>query len=413
MKITNKFDIHLDDYQPQAEIRIMQCDANTRVLEFTLYANKQAWQIPAEAKLYVSYCKPDGTGGFYDTLPDGTVACYVEGDNTIIAILAEQVLTVPGKVPVSISIQLDDKILATFAVQVCVMPNPGVGAMESKDYFSLKAAIDAAERAAEQPSIQFTVLKNEDGTHSVVEGYTIKDLIAAHEAGLVLQCYWYDEYILARLTDYQSGSSGPFVFSAVSQGNEYRVIISDSGVKCSVKELSKDIQKLTFTGAVEAEYDGSEPLSVEIPKGALWVTVSRNSDGTYVANESFQAIRAAHVSGRMILCHYGEYELLLTNPAAKSFGFSCINQDGDYLQVFIEYTGLVTVSTTQLEGTVKTVNGIAPDKNGNVTVAGEGGGNLTVTDDGNGNITITATGDVTITDDGEGNIMIGYGGTGR
>ena len=136
----------------------------------------------------------------------------------------------------------------------------------------------------------------------------------------------------------------------------------------AAKKVSKP-EPLTFTGATEALYDGSGPVSVKIPEGALWVTVSQSQDGTYGANTTFQAIRSAHISGRMILCHYGEYELLMTNPTAQYFGFTCVDKDGAVVQVTINYAGGVTVSIKQPEGTVKSVNGILPDKQGNVEVA--------------------------------------------
>ena len=56
---------------------------------------------------------------------------------------------------------------------------------------------------------------------------------------------------------------------------------------------------------------------------------------------------------------------------------------------------------------VKTVNGKAPDKNGNVEVAVHGGGGLNITDDGEGNVTIEASAAISITDDGNGNVTIG------
>ena len=57
-------------------------------------------------------------------------------------------------------------------------------------------------------------------------------------------------------------------------------------------------------------------------------------------------------------------------------------------------------------GKVKTVNGVEPDANGNITISTAGG--TQITDDGSGNITITCmAADVTATDDGSGNITLG------
>ena len=390
MTIVNKIDIHLDAYEPTPEIVVMQCDANTRVLQFSLYYNKAKWQCPVDADLYVSFRKPDGKGGFYDTLPDGTKACSLIPDNVISATLAEQVLTVSGKTHVAVSIRLGDDTLATFAVQLRVMPNPGVGAMKSVDYFCLRAAIDAAEQAAARPSLRFTVLSREDGSMYIEERYTAEDLIAAHEAGKVLQCYWYDENILAWLSDYQN--NGPLAFIAVSYGKEYRVIISDSGVECSVTKLSRSPQKLTFTGAVEAEYDGSQALEVEIPK-TLWVTVTDNGNGTHSADVPHANILAAHNAGQTVCCKYGSVQFSLLSADADDCIFNNVHMynstSGMYYKVKISADGSVSLSLTKLEGT-----------------SGSTGG-LSITDDGEGNVTVTSTGAVSITDDGEGNVTIG------
>ena len=55
---------------------------------------------------------------------------------------------------------------------------------------------------------------------------------------------------------------------------------------------------------------------------------------------------------------------------------------------------------------VKTVNGIAPDENGNVEIAGSGGNGTVVTDDGEGNVVISALSAITVTDDGNGNVVL-------
>ena len=235
MKITHKIDIYLDDYRPTPEIVVMQCDANTRELQFSLYAANQPWRVPGEAKLYVYYRKPDGTGGFYDTLPDGAAACAVT-DNIITAILAEQVLTVPGKVPVSVSIQDGGRVLSTFTVQLNVKPNPGIGAAESEDYFCIKAAITAAKKAAAQPMRLITVSQSEDGGYQ--SDYDVDMIQAMLDAKVPFACYWYEEIVTTYLADYQTG--GPFSFTTVSDGIEYHVLFKTDGtINCNATALAK------------------------------------------------------------------------------------------------------------------------------------------------------------------------------
>jgi uncharacterized protein (UPF0218 family) len=66
--------------------------------------------------------------------------------NSVIITLAEQVLTTVGAVSLLVSFVLDDEILSTFNIVLDVSENPGIDVAESEDYFSLSAAIDAAEK---------------------------------------------------------------------------------------------------------------------------------------------------------------------------------------------------------------------------------------------------------------------------
>lgn len=235
MKVIHKIDIHLDDCRIIPEIRAMQCDANTRALEFSLFNHNQPFNPPSIAKIYVSYRKADGTGGLYDTLPDGAAACAVT-DNIITAILAEQVLTVPGKVRVAITIQIDNLTLSTFAVQLRVDPNPGIGAAESEDYFCIKAAITAAKKAAAQPMRLITVSQSEDGGYQ--SDYDVDMIQAMLDAKVPFACYWYEEIVTTYLADYQDG--GPFSFTTVSDGIEYHVLFKKDGtINCNATALAK------------------------------------------------------------------------------------------------------------------------------------------------------------------------------
>jgi hypothetical protein len=71
-----------------------------------------------------------------------------------------------------------------------------------------------------------------------------------------------------------------------------------------------------------------------------------------------------------------------------------------------EDSGYEASPEADLTGVVRTVNGKAPDENGNLDIPVYGGGSLNITDDENGNVSISSTGSVSITDDGEGNVSI-------
>lgn len=88
-------------------------------MEVTLLAGEEAWQIPEETVVLVRYRKPDGIGGIYDTLPDGTAAWSKDGSKVTV-ILAPQMLTVPGCVSAQVELQCGDGVLATFTIQIIV-----------------------------------------------------------------------------------------------------------------------------------------------------------------------------------------------------------------------------------------------------------------------------------------------------
>lgn len=148
MKVTNKITIHLDDPQVQRPVNVMQCDAHTRELEIALFAGGKKWEIPDGITPVISYHKPDGTGGLYDTLPDGTPACRMD-KNTVWAIMPPPALEVPGRVDLVV-IFADDNgdQLATFGVPIDVHRNPGVGAVASGDYFNLQKWVKETAVAA-------------------------------------------------------------------------------------------------------------------------------------------------------------------------------------------------------------------------------------------------------------------------
>lgn len=156
MKVTNKITIHLDDLREIRPVDVMQCDVHTRELEIALFAGGKKWEIPNSVTPVISYRKPDGTKGLYDTLPNGNPACRIEA-NVVRAVLPPSALEAPGRVDlVLIFTDDDDNQLAAFGVPVDVHRNPGVGAVASGDYFNLQKwvkeiAVAAVPKALPNP----------------------------------------------------------------------------------------------------------------------------------------------------------------------------------------------------------------------------------------------------------------------
>lgn len=102
------------------------------------------------------------------------------------------------------------------------------------------------------------------------------------------------------------------------------------------------------------------------------VIVTQNEDGTYNADHTLTQIRDAYDNGNAVYCQYGNMVLSLEMISKAFCSFACV-QSGNVHTVQIGLSS-VTVTTTPV---VKTVNGTAPDENGNVELdiqPGGGGG---------------------------------------
>lgn len=156
----------LDPGAPQI-IHAVQDDSNSRKIAFNIYAGGAQWAVPDGALVTVRYKKPDGTAGFYDTLPDGSTPAATIDGNVVTVALVPQAFTVIGNVPVQIKLYNSaGASIATFAVVMHVSANVVSDAeIVSSDYYSvltkqitdvLAAAegipgqVSAAQAAAEQ-----------------------------------------------------------------------------------------------------------------------------------------------------------------------------------------------------------------------------------------------------------------------
>lgn len=170
MIITTK--IRTDLVHPSMPVTVyaVQGDQNTRILELALYANGVAWPVPDEAAVALRYRKPDGTRGYYDTLPDDTPACSVT-ENMVSVMLAPQMLTVAGFVEAQVELISGTDILGTFSVNISVAANPAAGVLVSEDYVNwLDWLTDKLDTALAKKTLTFqdrpVSVWSSDGTYA-------------------------------------------------------------------------------------------------------------------------------------------------------------------------------------------------------------------------------------------------------
>lgn len=123
-------------------VHAVQDDKYSRDICFAILSGGQPWTVPAGATVTVRFLKPDGTGGNYDTMPDGGAAATIEG-NTVTVKLAPQVLTVAGKVRLAMSLESGGTKINTFTVVIQVESNPGVVAVSS-NFFKIAGTLSDA-----------------------------------------------------------------------------------------------------------------------------------------------------------------------------------------------------------------------------------------------------------------------------
>lgn len=156
----------LDPGAPQI-IHAVQDDSDSRKIAFNIYAGGAQWVVPDGTLVTVRYKKPDGTAGFYDTLPDGSTPAATIDGNAVTVALVPQAFTARGNVPVQIKLYNSaGASIATFAVVMHVSANVVSDAeIVSSDYYSvltkqiadvlaaaegIEGNVTAAQAAAEQ-----------------------------------------------------------------------------------------------------------------------------------------------------------------------------------------------------------------------------------------------------------------------
>lgn len=131
--ITNEISIDLMKPTDLAEVHAVQGERNTRCVRMFLLSDGKPWQIPENTLLAIRYGGVARSGGYYDTLPDGSDAWEYDG-NAITLRLTPQMMSSAGAVFVQVEMIQEDQMLATFSFKLLVAANPAVGVVEQETY---------------------------------------------------------------------------------------------------------------------------------------------------------------------------------------------------------------------------------------------------------------------------------------
>ena len=137
MIITHEINMDLTHRGEMPVLEAVQDDKYTRNLRLNLSARGTPWVPPDGITGVVRFCKADGKGGEYDTLPDGRRAFSVTESGVLVA-LAPQMLTLPGLVQMEVRLIRDEAVLTTFRVILHVQPNLREQIVGSEDYYRVE-----------------------------------------------------------------------------------------------------------------------------------------------------------------------------------------------------------------------------------------------------------------------------------
>ena len=260
--------INIDLQRPSIiVIHAKQFDALSRFAEIHLFSCGEPWSIDKsnnvkkEYAYAVQYRKPDGTKGLYDKLPDGetdavSASLGASGETVLLVRFAPQMFTVAGNVKCSVAIMHtgDGTKLQTCSFDVLVAASE-VSGDESKDYYKM---------------VSLEGLQNQIGDLDGLATDEKSDLVAAINE------------VLGRLpADYVTSVAG-----------------MTGDVTLGAADIAANVDGIP-AGNVAVALAYLQDLAKQYV-----VNMTKNADGTYTADKTFAALKAAHDAGKTVICSF-------------------------------------------------------------------------------------------------------------
>lgn len=214
MELIDKIKIDMARKGNTPVVYAMQGDYNSRLISATLFNNGFPIDVNGNA-VSVAYKKPDGTSGWYDTLPDGNSAICIEASE-VLAKIAPEMLTVPGMVYAAIRIESEsgESRATTFPFVVNVSEDPGYNSAKSENYYNVQNWDDVNSKFAEIEELLKTVGNGIDDTviskESTWSSKNIVDKLCPSftESGGVVTCEPVEGYPLEVVSHINKAVSG-------------------------------------------------------------------------------------------------------------------------------------------------------------------------------------------------------------
>ena len=219
-----------------------------------------------------------------------------------------------------------------------------------------KSSLVAAVNEANRPLEMIIVGMDSDGFNTSHFAKEIQTLI---DRKIPIACYWYEKAVVAHLSEFRTG--GPFVFTAVSEVAEYKIVIQeDNSVRCSEMELAlkTDIPTMTSQLQNDSGYLTKAPVTgvngqtgdVTVPT-PVKVTVEQNGDGSYSVNLNSVKIMSAYGAGSTVYCQHKQLVLPMVYASLARCIFSGVHDGSLHTVTVGSNVNSVKVSTAPMGGT--------------------------------------------------------------
>lgn len=253
------------------QVFVVQGDCLSRGITFSLYENGTPWELPSGVTPALRYGKSDGTGGVYDTLPDGSAAWTAEG-NEVGMLLAPQVMTVPGLVQCQLMLAKNETILGSFSFHLIVEQDPAYDAVESKGYFNWSKVVGNLIMAPQAEVGQIIRVKTVDGEGNPTEWEAVDFTESAQNVNLT-----------TAQVDALDGMFKVCAFIKDDVSTEYNAFKTAFGISDSGGEEEPDIPDdptvKTYSISKELVNVTSHNSATSVSEGASYTATLSASDG--------------------------------------------------------------------------------------------------------------------------------------